>query len=186
MLKTHTGNRIKLWEGVWTCGAWSVSHVDLSKPAGRARQMRRMVAKARRRNRREYWAQCNAPAVPLRYDLPPITMDDLLRVVNGGSLEPPHVVGVDLAHDAPPVRIVRFRDYFEQMVCRNESITVPPGDYSEPFVLPEGAKLPTPEMSPRARVGVRRGTDPEVEAAFRASVATSVSDDAKVDLAGGE
>lgn len=55
MLKTHTGARIREWEGVWTCGAWSVSWLvmDESRP-GRARQMRRMVAKARRRERRGY------------------------------------------------------------------------------------------------------------------------------------
>lgn len=55
MLKTRTGARIKHWEGVWTCGAWSVSGLvmDENRP-GRARQMRRMVAKARRRERRGY------------------------------------------------------------------------------------------------------------------------------------
>lgn len=56
MLKTHTGARIHADAGWWSCGNWFVltDAIEERRP-GRARQMRRMVAKARRREWRAAW-----------------------------------------------------------------------------------------------------------------------------------
>lgn len=55
MLKTHTGTRIDTARFSWSCGNWSVPYIGIAeRRPGRARQMRRMVAKARRRERRGY------------------------------------------------------------------------------------------------------------------------------------
>lgn len=145
MLKTHTGssiyfNYVRL---AITCGAWSVPKRDFfdNRP-GRARQMRRMVAKARRRERRGY--------------VPP---------------------AVKRARAARESRFLSLAQGTQTAV-----IVISPGDYSTPFVLPDGARFPVddePETEfERAAVNVAR------DDVARGDVMSL--DDAKVSLAGGE
>lgn len=122
MLKTHTGTRIDTARFSWSCGNWSVPYIGIAeRRPGRARQMRRMVAKAKRRQRREFLARANArPAkvsaarVEVRCDGQVIGYATDLRLtlnttplvrVHGFSVEGPALVippCVDLAHEGPP------------------------------------------------------------------------------------
>ena len=130
MLKTHTGVRIQADDFWWFCGKWRELRVgvDARRP-GRARQMRRMVAKAKRRQRREFLARANAR--PVKVSAARMEVRCGGQVIGYAS---DFLVTLNLSA-LPNVREVNS-------IKPMEFDVIPPGDYSAPFVLPEGAMLP--------------------------------------------